>query len=200
MYNTDVIRSVSYICIVLHTRHWNNFKKYACSIIIFSSQRRDEILMACIPRFFAEASLTQYSIPTFLCPISLRLLLRGRICKSRLQSRSLQVKTTDRPRKALSPPSHLLSLLITCPGCGAFAQITNPNKAGFYSLKRKSVNTFLAQQDFQSRKCDSTTRNSDLGLAETRVLQDLDPNRRLPHVSAGMLGTVSFKITSILAC
>ena len=153
--------------------------------------------MACISRFFAEASLTQHRIPTFLCPISLRLLPRGRICKYRLQSRSLQVKTTDRPRKDLSPPSHLLSLLITCPGCGAFAQITNPNKAGFYSLKRKSVNAFLAQRGFQSKKCDST---SDLGLAETRVLQDLDLNRRLPHVSAGMLGTVSFKITSIFTC
>lgn len=156
--------------------------------------------MACIPRSLAEASLTQYSIPTYLCPISLRLLLRGRICKSRLQSRSLQVNTTDRPRKALPPPSNLLSLLITCPGCGAFAQITNPKKAGFYSLKRKSVNAFLAQEGFQSRKGDSTTCNSDLGLAETRVLQDLDPNRRLPHISAGMLGTVSFKITSILIC
>lgn len=156
--------------------------------------------MACIPRFLAEVYLTQYSITTFLCPIPLRLLARrGRISKPCLQTRSLQVKTADRPRRSLRLPSHLLSLPITCPGCGAFTQITNPNQAGFYSLKRKSVNAFLAHPGFQSREGNSTTRNPDLGLAKTRALQDLDPIRRLPHISAGMFGT-PVQIISILTC
>lgn len=142
--------------------------------------------MAGIPRFLTEAYLTQYSIPTFLCPLPLTVLTRrGRIYKFRLQTRSLQVKTNTNC-KALPLPSPLLSLPITCPGCGAFAQITNLSKAGFYSLKRKSVNAFLTQQGFQSGEGGSTTHNPDSGLAETNVSQDLDQTRRLPHISAGM--------------
>lgn len=158
--------------------------------------------MAWIPRLLAEAHLTQYSIPAFLCPTVLRLVLRrGRICQSRLQTRSLQLQTADTPRKASPLPSHLISLPRTCPGCGAFTQITNPHKAGFYNLKRKSVNAFLAQQGLESRDGDSTTRNPDLGLAETRVLRDLDCNRRLPHISFGMFGTLHSKvIISTLTC
>lgn len=152
--------------------------------------------MACIPRFLAEVYLAQYSIPTFLCPLPLRLLARkGRVCKSLLQTRSLKVKTAGTPRKALPLPSHLLTLPITCPGCGAFTQITNPKNAGFYSLKRNSVNVFLAQQAFPSRK-----GNLDLKLAETRVLQGLNPSRGLPHISAGISGTVPSKIVFILTC
>lgn len=140
--------------------------------------------MAYIPRFLAEAFLTHCSIPTFLCPIPLRLssVRRGRICKSRLQVRSLQVRT------ATPLPSRLLTLPKSCPGCGAFTQVTNPKNAGFYSLKRKSVNVFVAQQALESRGGDSASRNPDLFLADTRPLQVSDPSRGLTHISGGMSG------------
>lgn len=152
------------------------------------------MLMAYIPRFLAEAYLTHCSILTFLCPIPLRLLLarRGRIRKSRPQMRYLQVRTS-------SPlPSRILTLPRSCPGCGAFTQITNPNNAGFYSLKRKSVNAFVAQQALESRGGDSNTRYPDFLVADPRLLLVLDPNKGLPHISGGMFGIVLFKTISIL--
>lgn len=156
------------------------------------------MLMASIPRFLSKECSTHCSIPTFLCPIPLRLLLarRGRICKSRLQMRSLQLRTPGTPPKALPLPSRLLTLPRTCPGCGAFTQITNPNNAGFYSLKRKSVNAFVAQQALELREGDCTTRHPDFLLTNTRLLHVLDPNR----VSGGRLGIVFFKTISILTC
>lgn len=158
--------------------------------------------MASIPRFFAQECLTHCSIPTFLCPIPFRLLLarRGRISKSRLQVRSLQVRTADTPRKALPLPSRLLTLPRTCPGCGAFTQITNPNNAGFYSLNRKSVSAFVAQQALEPREGGCTTRNPDFLLADTRLLQVLDPNRGLQNISGSMFGIVLVKTIYILTC
>lgn len=158
--------------------------------------------MASIPRFIAKEYSTHCSIPTFLCPIPLRLLLarRGRIYRSRLQMRSLQVRTAGTPPKALPLPSRLLNLPRTCPGCGAFTQITNPNNAGFYSLKRKSVNAFVAQQALESREGDCTTRHSNSLLANTRLLPVLDPNKGLPHIPSGRFGIVLFKTIFILTC
>lgn len=158
--------------------------------------------MASIPRFLAKEYSTHCSIPTFLCPIPLRLLLarRGRISKSRLQLRSLQLSTSGTPPKTLPLPSRLLTLPRTCPGCGAFTQTTNPNIAGFYSLKRKSVNAFVAQQALESREGDCITRHPDFLLANTRVLNVLDPKRELPHISGGRFGMLPFKTISILTC
>lgn len=158
--------------------------------------------MASIPRFLAKDYSTHCSIPTFLCPIPLRLLLarRGRICKSRLQMRSLQLSTAGTPPKALPLPSRLLTLPRTCPGCGAFTQTTNPNNAGFYSLKRKSVNAFVAQQALESREGDCTTRHPDFSLSNPRLLHVSDPNRELPHILGGRFGMVPCKTISILTC
>lgn len=158
--------------------------------------------MASIPRFLVKEYLTHCSIPTFLCPILLRLLSArtGRIYKSRLQMRSLQVRMAGTLPKALHLPSRLLILPRTCPGCGAFTQITNPSNAGFYSLKRKSVNAFVAQQALESREGDCTMRNPNVLLADTRLLKVLDPNRGLPHISGGMFGIVLVQTISILTC
>lgn len=38
----------------------------------------------------------------------------------------------------------LLDLPRSCPGCGAFAQITDPAQAGYYGLTRKAVQGFIA--------------------------------------------------------
>lgn len=158
--------------------------------------------MTSIHRFLAKEYSTHCSIPTFLCPIPLRLLLarRGRICKSRLQKRSLQLRTADTPPKALPLPSRLLTLPRTCPGCGAFTQITNPNNAGFYNLKRKSVTAFVAQQALEAREVHCTMQHPDFLLANTRQLHVLDPNKGLPHISGGRFGMVPFKKISILTC
>ena len=50
-----------------------------------------------------------------------------------------------------------LEALAVCPGCGAFAQIIEPDVAGFYSLKREAVRAFLQPFD---RDHDSITKEN----------------------------------------
>lgn len=45
---------------------------------------------------------------------------------------------------SLAESEKILDLPRSCPGCGGFAQTTNPDQAGFYGVTRKAVQAFIA--------------------------------------------------------
>ena len=115
-------------------------------------------------------------LPLFLCP--------GWIGISRnYHHRRKPYTTSAQTLLSTSSPSHLPQIarpspsasLITrlplqCSGCGAFSQIADKDQAGYYSLKRKSVNEYVGGG--------SITQKSEEDAVVERALQaaaDLDP-------------------------
>ncbi|MCJ1423055.1 hypothetical protein MMC29_000936 [Sticta canariensis] len=78
--------------------------------------------------------------------LAVRSVRRRRNFDSSSQRRQFQVQKSSTPHQPLPWPSLLLDLPRTCPGCGAFTQIKDPSNPGFYSINRKAVNAFVAQQ------------------------------------------------------
>ncbi len=68
-------------------------------------------------------------------------------CQTSISSATLQNDTPALTRA--------MALPITCSGCGALNQTVNPGEAGFYSITRKSVKAFIAQNDLS--KCRNHT-------------------------------------------
>lgn len=135
--------------------------------------------MACIIRLVAQLPPSKYNIYTLLCP-----LLGGfqpaagfvqRRCghDSNSPLRRLHVQTSSMPHQPLPLPSLLLDLPRTCPGCGAFTHIRDPSNPGFYSINRKSVNTFVAQHRQRLREAGekATSKREQVNQAG---LQNLD--------------------------
>ena len=57
----------------------------------------------------------------------------------------------------------ILDLPRSCPGCGAFTQITNPDQAGFYEITRKGVEAFIAWSRGVQRELEGEEFGSSLG-------------------------------------
>ncbi len=135
--------------------------------------------MACLPRLLAQTFTSQYNlrIPTFLCPLSnfytpLKSGRKSRMCSLGFQRQSLQLPTPSRSHEILPLTSQLLALPRSCPGCGAFTQTTDSNNAGFYSIKRRSVNAFVAQHVFSLREQKSEESNHNVDDAKTDLRSD----------------------------
>ena len=78
-------------------------------------------------------------------------------------------KSTAQQRLALvGKDQSQLTLPSTCPGCGAYSQIVNPNDAGFYS-SRKSVKEYL-----DSQQKPVSDKSSQEALTYQNAVKDLD--------------------------
>ena len=87
-------------------------------------------------------------LPAFLCPA----LLRPHLCaypkgagQTSIQKRQHHVvseSTSTLDQSWIASP--LLALPLQCPGCGAYTQPDQPQKAGYYSITRKAVKDYLA--------------------------------------------------------
>jgi len=60
--------------------------------------------------------------------------------------------------------------LTACPGCGALAQTVEPGEAGYYSLQRRAVDSYLRQQ---SSKTDDSVVSSALESADPGLVRSL---------------------------
>jgi hypothetical protein len=65
---------------------------------------------------------------------------------------------------------------VSCPGCGAFVQTTEPQEAGFYSNARKAVKVFTAQKEVATIPRNATEDviyKKALQNAESGLLQEM---------------------------
>jgi hypothetical protein len=142
--------------------------------------------------FNVERHASSYEIPTFLCPAIVRpttssFRLSPQITRSCSQAATTQTRSQhtasasadtvdgaqDLPllRHAKQP------LPVACSGCGALSQVTEPDQAGFFDLKRRAVQSYLGllKEERRVRK-------------ETLVVQDVLKNVDL--VKLGSAGEV----------
>ncbi|MCJ1485643.1 hypothetical protein MMC06_005818 [Schaereria dolodes] len=111
------------------------------------------LTMRPVPRHVSVACATNWTLPYFLCPIlknlpGVRPTWRPVVTKSLpTQIRSFQLRTTNDLREEDGNTALKVSFGLpeTCPGCGAYAQTVKNGDAGFYSINRKSVKTFIGQ-------------------------------------------------------
>ena len=104
--------------------------------------------------------------PVFLCPVV------GNLppCLSHAKQCDIKAPRPQYKNAALVPSrghlfassSAFLPLPLQCPGCGAFAQSTNPEHAGYYNTSRKYVKTYLAlRKASKHQECQSETETFD---------------------------------------
>ena len=106
--------------------------------------------MACTARAQAKTILKHGSVAAFLCPALLRPPLctpYARKSQAHIQTRQIQVEAgiigpIEQPHNAPT----LISLPSQCPGCGAYTQSSHPENAGYYSVSRKSVKSYINQR------------------------------------------------------
>ena len=65
-------------------------------------------------------------------------------CSLRKHRRQLHIDSVPNANHGIPTHSQLLSLPRSCPGCGAWTQIVDPDQPGFYTTNRKSVKAFIA--------------------------------------------------------
>lgn len=137
--------------------------------------------MACTPLSIHRVHPSRVFVPLFLCPLyhSITHVHRGQIKDappSRPQQRKFHVETANPPAQSLPTPTQLLELPRSCPGCGAFAQITNAGQPGFYSANRKTVRAFIARPGQSAGKGyneESETFDRIVGAANASLLSQM---------------------------
>lgn len=132
------------------------------------------------------------AVPLFLCPAILNTtctITRGRFAPatSTCRQRTLhsEVAPGDFPVDPLTAESHDIParrLPITCTGCGAFTQTTDPTQFGFIDLQAKRVKNWLYPQGRglkHMEKGEDDVVNAALQCLDSSQLQalDLDPNQ-----------------------
>lgn len=132
--------------------------------------------------FNVERHVSSSDIPAFLCPA----IIRPTTSSTRISPRisSLHARTTRTQTRRLhataagtnnedtvSEPTLLRHaakpLPIACSGCGALSQVTEPEQAGYFDLKRKAVQSYLGLL-----KEEKHVRKEDLVVQD--VLKNLD--------------------------
>ena len=108
-------------------------------------------IMKSVTRQIPILYLKKSSVTTFLCSLFPRsrflqcLPSKSHGTSPRRKYSSLHVASTTLPdEKIAAKPLVISRLPWTCPGCGAFTQLSNPDEAGFYSSTRKSVKALIS--------------------------------------------------------
>ena len=134
--------------------------------------------------------LSRPNVPGLLSPKSL-------ISSPKRQYQStLAAKAAKPDEEKCSEHSHIYRLPWTCPGCGAYTQLSDPGEAGFYSSKRKAVRVFASPSDIPVRNgslAEAKTFNNVVACADQGLLQNLG----LEHVQ-GAIGIAAFVLTKIV--
>lgn len=102
--------------------------------------------MALRARFIGENFASLGLIPTFLCPALMRpTSWPSSISKRqvRIQRRQNNVQVDTLPLDRPETVHTLLALPLQCPGCGAYTHSNNPHDAGYYSVSRKTVKSYI---------------------------------------------------------
>lgn len=137
-------------------------------------------------------------VPTYLCPALLRpLSWPSPTSKSqaRTQKRQNHVQVDALPLERPEIVHSLLALPLQCPGCGAYTQSTSPHDAGYYSVSRKMVKSYIhrhqnlhnAGHSVERVTFNEIAKRADSGVLEALGLtSDPSPNGMLeaqPEVS-----------------
>lgn len=147
--------------------------------------------------FNVERHIASSEIPAFLCPAIIRPTTTSSSRLSPripgLHSRTARSQTSRLHTAAAGPnavdtvPEPTLlrratkSLPVACSGCGALSQVTEPEQAGYFDLKRKAVQSYLGLLKEEKR-----VRKEDL------VVQDV-----LKNLDLGSLGDVGETLRSL---
>jgi len=116
---------------------------------------------------------------TYLNPASSAFAVDGVRFGRKLQQFPTRCLSTERghraPQESLdahnaADTSKVLPGLTACPGCGALAQTVEPGEAGYYSLQRRAVDSYLKQQ---SSKTDDNVVSSALESADPELIKTL---------------------------
>ena len=85
------------------------------------------------------------------------------------------LRDSGRPSGSISLSSKLTAssknLPVSCPGCGALTQNVDPGSAGYYSLSRRAVKTYLRSLMREERQADSED--------ESRIEREQEPGPQL---------------------
>jgi len=102
--------------------------------------------MALRARTVGEKFASLGLVPTFLCPALLRPSLWPSSTpkkQARTQKRQNHVQADTFPLDRPDAANSLLALPLQCPGCGAYTHSGNPYDAGYYSVSRKTVKSYV---------------------------------------------------------
>lgn len=130
--------------------------------------------------FNTERHVSPSEIPSFLCPAIVRPIAipttsprssklhagHTRIQSSRLHTTSVTLNTVREPTALQRAPKNLP---VACSGCGALAQTTQPELAGYFNVERRAVQSYLGlyREEKRVRKDDQVVedalKNIDLG-------------------------------------
>lgn len=123
-------------------------------------------------------------LPIFLCPIlgkphHVTPTVQQRVYEFKNQSRHSHFDTIPTSSQSLPLPSlsqlHLLPRF--CPGCGAFTQSVDSDQAGFYSINRKTVKAYIAQETSERRNVvERDIYEKSLERANSSLVQALGPD------------------------
>ncbi|XTI82182.1 hypothetical protein V2W45_7595 [Cenococcum geophilum] len=148
-------------------------------------QHASKLLLHC------EAATPHASIPAFLCPALLRSQPVTGFPPQNLPRPKKAFSTFGRkrtPDTAIATPSPASStppapqpnkrvLPVCCPGCGAPTQILASSEAGYYSLSRGAVKSYLNYDDSQTKATEDDVFTKAIKQVDNKVLEDLGLDR-----------------------
>ncbi|OCL07864.1 hypothetical protein AOQ84DRAFT_294281 [Glonium stellatum] len=141
-----------------------------------------------------EIAIPHASIPVFLCPALLKPRPAARFSSQDVSRPRKAFSTfghTRTPETAItatsssantSPPADTSSLAsqprnralpVCCPGCGAPTQILASSEAGYYSLSRGAVKSYLDYDESQSKATEDDVFTNAIKQVDDKVLQEL---------------------------
>jgi len=137
-----------------------------------------------------EAATPHASIPAFLCPALLRSQpVTGFPPQNLPQPKAFSTFGRKRtPDTAITTPSPAGStppapqpnkrvLPVCCPGCGAPTQILASSEAGYYSLSRGAVKSYLNYDGSQPKATEDDVFTKVIKQVDNKVLEDLGLDR-----------------------
>ena len=139
-----------------------------------------------------EAVTPHASIPAFLCPALLRSQPVTKFTPQNLPQPKKAFSTfrpkrtpdtaitTPSPPAGSTPPApqpNKRVLPICCPGCGAPTQILASSEAGYYSLSRGAVKSYLNYDDSQPKATEDDIFTKAIKQVDNKVLEDLGLDR-----------------------
>jgi genetic interactor of prohibitins 3, mitochondrial len=140
-----------------------------------------------------EATTSHTSIPAFLCPALLLIsqpvtgfppenpprLQKAFSTFGRKRTPDTAI-TTPSPPAGSTPPApqpNKRALPICCPGCGAPTQILASSEAGYYSLSRGAIKSYLNYDDSQPKVTEDDIFTKAIKQVDNKVLEDLGLDR-----------------------
>ena len=133
-----------------------------------------------LQRQFFQSNLKVILPAAFLCPALLQppfkvpCIRSLGTCARKCQNKGPLLSAHNDPLVPLSTSPG--SLPLQCPGCGAFTQASNPDRAGYYSSSRKSIKVYLSQRKAaaESNTFEEIQKNADTALLKDLSLTDTE--------------------------